>query len=142
MGLDMSVYKVLDSDVIESFGAYADGEMYMTVLNALKLKGENTFYELFYWRKHNALHGLFADYALEHFGISEDDFNVCYMRIDSELLNKIEKQVLNNELVPRSGFFWGSADMVNVYRDDDLEFVRKAREAIEQGYTLYYHPWW
>ena len=142
MGLDMSVYKVIDSRVIELLGEYSAGEVAGKTLDTLGATWENSFFELFYWRKHNALHGLFADYALEHFGISEDDFNVCYMRIDSELLNKIEKQVLNNELVPRSGFFWGSADMVNVYRDDDIEFIRKAREAIELGYALYYHPWW
>lgn len=43
--------------------------------------------------------------------------------------------------LPRTtGFFFGTSD--GSERADDLAFIARAREALAQGYTVFYYSWW
>jgi hypothetical protein len=57
-------------------------------------------------------------------------------------LDALELDVTTNSLPETKGFFFG----VNVPDEEsiesDLEFISKAREAIEMGDCVYYYSWW
>lgn len=95
--------------------------------------------ELHYWRKHPNLHGWMSEiYAMK--GGTSDSFNGDCVVLDNEDLDNLEEDIKNGNLPQTSGFFFGNSDGDEV--TDDLEFVAKAREAINQGKTVYYTSWW
>ena len=55
-------------------------------------------------------------------------------------LDDLEVDIKDGNLPDTSGFFFGNSDGEEV--DDDLEFVKKARQAIKEGKTVYYTSWW
>jgi hypothetical protein len=115
--------------------------------------------ELQYWRKHNALHGLIEDMwndkgqPIPQWMRDEypDDFEnervIPFNGIEMELteadINYIESAVLNNELPMTEGFFFGQDTRFS--EDDkaaDLEFIKKAREALAKGEEVFYTSSW
>lgn len=95
--------------------------------------------ELHYWRKHPNLHGWMQNlYDMK--GGTSDSFNGDCVVLDSEDLDNLEQDIKDGNLPDTSGFFFGnsSGDEDN----DDLEFVAKARKAINDGKTVYYTSWW
>lgn len=95
--------------------------------------------DLHYWRKHPNLHGWMQNlYDMK--GGTSDSFNGDCVVLDSEDLDNLEQDIKDGNLPDTSGFFFGnsSGDEDN----DDLEFVEKAREAINGGKTVYYTSWW
>lgn len=95
--------------------------------------------ELHYWRKHPNLHGWMQNlYDMK--GGTSDSFNGDCVVLDSEDLDNLEQDIKDGNLPDTSGFFFGnsSGDEDN----DDLEFVEKARQAINDGKTVYYTSWW
>ena len=99
------------------------------------LKGE----ELHYWRKHPNLHGWMQSLYEEKGGTS-DTFNGDCVVLDSEDLDVLEEDIKDGNLPNTSGFFFGNSDGEEM--DDDLQFVKEAREAIANGKTVYYTSWW
>ncbi len=97
--------------------------------------------ELFYWRKFNALHGWMEDLYRSKGG-TEDDFNCTTVRLDLKDLDRLEMDASNNNLVPRSGFFFGSLEIYQEDMESVAEFVAKAREAITEGKAVFYDSWW
>ena len=95
--------------------------------------------ELHYWRKHPNLHG-WMQQLYEAKGGKDSKFNLSALRLESGDLEKLEAAITENELPETSGFFFGDTD--GSEREDDLEFVAKAREAIGQGKVVYYVAWW
>jgi hypothetical protein len=109
--------------------------------------------ELAYWRKHPNLQGWMEclwnekrhnpknikEFVEE---IYEDDvFNCVYLELNYEDLSNLDKAVINNNLPMTSGFFFGNnAD--NEYREEDLEFIKKAREALDAGLHVIYTSFW
>ena len=102
--------------------------------------------EFFYWRKHNALHGWMENL---HNSRSSDevqglrDFNGVAVRLEERDLDKLEQDVMTFNLPQTVGFFFGR-DSVG---DEDqkaqtLEFIRKARKALAEGYEVEYNSWW
>ena len=104
--------------------------------------------EFFYWRKHNALHGwmenLYNGKKLEDgINIDSDDFNGVAVKLEEKDLDKLEQDVMTFNLPQTAGFFFG-ADSVG---DEDqkaqtLEFLKKARKALAEGFEVEYNSWW
>jgi len=110
--------------------------------------------ELAYWRKHPNLQGWMERLwnekrrnpknikeFVEEISNDDDVFNCVDLELDYEDLSNLEKAVINNNLPMTSGFFFGNnAD--NEYREEDLEFIKKAREALDAGLHVIYTSWW
>ena len=75
---------------------------------------------LHYWRKHNRL---------------------------IDIIN-LEKDILNNELPETEGFFFGmdsyeyTKEELKEQKEDDLQFIEEAKQAIEEGDEVVYSSWW
>ncbi len=95
--------------------------------------------EIQYWRKHPNLHGWMQN-LYDAKGGTSDSFNGDCIVLDIEDLDNLEQDIKDGNLPDTQGFFFGesSGDEDN----DDLEFVSKAREAINDGKTVYYTSWW
>ena len=52
----------------------------------------------------------------------------------------LEIAVTENGLPTTSGFFFGQSDGSEI--EDDLLFIKKARQALAEGLTIYYTSWW
>lgn len=106
--------------------------------------------ELAYWRKHPNLQGWMenlwekkgrpnANEDKSSVGLSE--FNCVPVELTYEDLDALEQDITNDDLPSTAGFFFGS-DSDEHYREQDLEFIRKAREALDGGLTVVYDSWW
>jgi hypothetical protein len=94
---------------------------------------------LFYWRKHPNLHG-WMHRLYEAKGGTQPDFNVTPVLVTKDDLDQLEHDVREAALPETSGFFFGQSSPED--RDNDLEFIRLAREAIAEGYKVFYYAWW
>ena len=95
--------------------------------------------ELAYWRKHPNLQGWMEDLWIEKGNSGE--FNCVDLELTLGDLEALEES-LDNEALPETvGFFFG-ADADDHYAEQDREFIREARAAIKQGYTVVYSSWW
>jgi len=106
--------------------------------------------ELAYWRKHPNLQGwmekLWKKKGCPGFDSTQGhsamgDFNCIPVELTEEDLVRLEYDITYRELPITEGFFFGS-DSDDYYREKDLEFCRKAREAIEAGLYVEYNSWW
>jgi hypothetical protein len=95
--------------------------------------------ELHYWRKHPNLHGWMQN-LYDTKGGTSPDFNGDCVALDSEDLDNLEQDIKDGNLPDTSGFFFGQSHPDSDL--DDLDFVSKAREAINEGKTVYYTSWW
>lgn len=102
--------------------------------------------ELAYWRKHPNLQG-WMESLWERKGRpnahkdNPDEFNCIPVELTKEDLDSLEQDITNRTLPDTVGFFFGSNSDVE-YGQQDLEFVRKAREALDSGLTVVYDSWW
>ena len=95
--------------------------------------------EIAYWRKHPDLHG-WMEQLYQKKGGSELSFNGDPVVITEEDLDELKITILTGNLPSTKGFFFGeSRDEINFA---DLEFIEKAKEAIKEGYTVYYNSSW
>jgi hypothetical protein len=106
--------------------------------------------ELMYWRKHPNLHGWMENKWHEKgcpgkpddpnpLGMS--DFNCIPLELTAQDLTELEAAVTGAELPGTVGFFFGS-DADDDYKESDLEFIKKAREALDAGLPVFYDSWW
>lgn len=104
--------------------------------------------ELAYWRKHPNLQG-WMERLWESKGRPGDraennalgDFNCIPVELTKEDLDNLEAAITNGELPSTMGFFFGN-DSDEHYREQDLEFVKKAHDALDNGLTVTYDSWW
>ena len=101
--------------------------------------GECVAGEIFYWRKHPDLHG-WMEKLYRSKGGSAEDFNLVGVVLTLEDLDRLEDDVSNRNLPETEGFFFGASSSDD--REDDLEFISKARAAIGDGETVFYSAWW
>jgi len=95
--------------------------------------------ELHYWRKHPNLHGWMQNlYDMK--GGTSDSFNGDCVVLDSDDLDNLEQDIKDGNLPDTSGFFFGNTQ--GDEDEDDLLFIKEAREAINNGKTVYYTSWW
>jgi len=91
------------------------------------------------WRKHPNLQGWMSDLYYEKGG--EGEFNCVDLELTLGDLDALEQTLDDEELPETVGFFFGTnAD--DHYAETDREFIREARAAIKQGYTVVYSSWW
>lgn len=138
MGLDMYAYKTKakftkDTDFTgEIYGKTEDGGIdYENQVVATE--------DLAYWRKHPNLHGWMEELYRKKGG-TEKSFNGDTVVLTEEDLDELKITVLTGKLPSTQGFFFGeSREEINFA---DLEFIEKAKEAIKEGYTVYYDSSW
>lgn len=100
--------------------------------------------ELHYFRKHSDLNGLLQRAWLDkNPNESPDNFNCTHFPIDKKLVKLIEKVAYldEEERKPYSGFFWGHSTEDD-WKEVRLELIPKLKEALREGKTIIYHPWW
>jgi hypothetical protein len=141
MGLDQYAYAAARAGQNDEWwGEYDKSEDQKTVAKPI---------EIAYWRKHPNLHGWMEQLwnskgrpGLEQYHNNTDlMFNGIELELTWEDLDQLEEDI-NKETLPHTeGFFFGSpAD--NYYREQDLEFVRKARAEIFSGLKVFYNSSW
>ena len=91
------------------------------------------------WRKHPNLQGWMEN--LWHEKGNEGEFNCVEVELTLEDLDWLERDIKDVELPETGGFFFGQ-NSDEYYRDQDLQFIKDAREAINDGYTVVYSSWW
>ena len=111
--------------------------------------GENNE-EIAYWRKHNRLHGymesLYQDKGNElgqqAFG---NDFNCVELELTLSDIEQLEAFIEFKNLPETNGFFFGGdsyEEYDEYYKEDDLNFIANARQALADGKQVFYNSWW
>lgn len=95
--------------------------------------------EIAYWRKHPHLHG-YLQRLWESRG-NTGSFNGDELELHLDDLIDLELAVKTKNLPPTSGFFFGSGADEHYY-EADLEFIAAARQAIADGYRVFYNSSW
>jgi len=103
--------------------------------------------EICYWRKHPNLHGWMFDLYLQKGGQSSEGFNGDTLRLNHEDVNALEKAIIDDELPNTSGFFFGHSpqkddDYYEQAKSNDFECVKKIRDALDAGLTVWYNSSW
>lgn len=124
MGLDMFAY---------TFNGKTESEVDFDTNNVTEKM------EIAYWRKHPNLHGWMEQLYYEKGG-KDDSFNGSNVLLTKGDLDSLEQDIIDGTLPDTSGFFFGKSD--GSEQNEDLEFIAKAREAIEEGKMVYYSSWW
>jgi hypothetical protein len=138
MGLDMNAYKTKakftkDTDFNdEIFGKTGDGEIDFEGLIV-------DIEEIAYWRKHPDLHG-WMEQLYRKKGGTDPSFNGDTVLLTEEDIDNLKIAVLTRTLPSTSGFFFGESKQEINFAD--LEFIEKAKQAIKEGYTIYYDSSW
>lgn len=96
--------------------------------------------EFFYWRKHPNLHG-WMESLYENKG-GQEEFNCVNVKLTMEDLDSLERDLNSSRLPSTSGFFFGQSNGSLEEIQEDLDFVKQAREAINEGYFVFYTSWW
>ena len=109
-------------------------------------QADNEGTEICYWRKHNRLQGYME--LLWREDLSNDgEFNCENVELTIEDLDVFE-QAINDRCFPETdGFFFGNDsyeeyDGEHGYKSTDLEFIEKARKALNNGNRVIYTSWW
>ena len=124
MGLDMFAFKVKKGTITEA----VDFEVPQDVEPE----------EVQYWRKHPNLHGWMQDLYYEKNGTGES-FNCDNVQLTEEDIDMLEADINGDNLPETRGFFFGESSPED--KEQDLEFVKKAREVLVD-HDLYYTSWW
>ena len=120
-------------------------DQYATARKGQPSKDEDgyTYYkdsmELSYWRKHPNLQGWMEELWYEKG--NDGEFNCVDVELTLDDLDALEQSLDESALPETVGFFFG-ADSGDYYAEQDREFIREARAAIKQGYTVVYNSWW
>ena len=103
--------------------------------------GEEVEYEeIHYWRKHPNIQGFMKNLYRKKGGSKE--FNCATVQLTQNDIDRLAIMILDKELPETSGSFFGQSFSDEDEEKDDLEFCRKASEAIKEGYTIFYDSWW
>lgn len=120
MGLDMYAYKTKEQVADCGFNEPEDAV------------------EIQYWRKHPNLHGWMEELYRSKGGTEK--FNLQTVRLEEDDIDALENAVKKNQLSHTTGFFFGQSQPED--KADDLLFIRAARQAIKEGYAVFYTAWW
>jgi len=134
MGLDMFAYR------LKGFNPSSPVD-FGKEIQVLKENEENPQFpdDFFYWRKHPNLHGLMEQIYREKGG-AEESFNCVPVQLFQEDLDRIAAVVIDDELPHTQGFFFGES--TDDRKGEDIEFLEKAKQSLEEGYTIWYDSWW
>ena len=129
MGLDMYAWRVPADEVVDDFTIPLDADEHRI--------GE----EFFYWRKHHDLHG-WMEQLYRKKGGDKEHFNCVGLRLTSEDLAELQKVIDERTLPQTQGFFFGNNPPDDESDSNDLDFIDKAQEIINEGDAVYYYSWW
>ena len=110
---------------------------------AYSVDKDNNKTEICYWRKHPNLQG-WMENLWESKGRPFDEngeFNCVPLELTKEDLDSLQQALESNDLPETEGFFFGH-NSDNVYRQQDVEFIQAARNALDNGQTVVYDSWW
>tara|TARA_R110000868_G_scaffold58349_4_gene180234 strand:+ start:498 stop:983 length:486 start_codon:yes stop_codon:yes gene_type:complete len=96
--------------------------------------------EIAYWRKHPNLHGWMEKLA-ESKNVEYSTFNGVELELTWEDLDNLERAITHGQLPSTQGFFFGN-EADDFYKEQDLEFVRKARAELFLGLKVFYNSSW
>lgn len=99
----------------------------------------NNASQFHYWRKHPNLHG-WMQQLYEAKGGTNPDFNCDPLILNIEDIDALEAAIKGEALPKTHGFFFG--ETTGEEKEDDLEFIKKAREIIAEGRDVVYDSWW
>ena len=140
MGLDMYAYVAQKAKQYDEFyeGAEWDAELKESV-NPKVTKPR----EIAYWRKHPNLHGWMEKlWRSKNTDPAQDPgFNGIELELTWQDLEQLEHDIKSGELPDTVGFFFGT-DADDYYREQDLDFVRKARAELFMGLRVFYNSSW
>ena len=101
--------------------------------------------ELAYWRKHPNLHGwmerLWEEKGRPGAESPTETFNGIELELTWQDLDDLEQDILNSQLPYTQGFFFGDPSD-DYYRNQDLEFIKKARAELFVGLRVFYNSSW
>ena len=73
-------------------------------------------------------------------GGSAESFNCVNVQLVTEDLDRLEAGIKASQLPHTEGLFFGASD--GSERDDDLNFIEKARAALARNMRVFYSSWW
>jgi hypothetical protein len=121
MGLDMYAFTTTEDVPAVDFGRPAN------------------LHQIHYWRKHPNLHG-WMEKLYRKKGGQADDFNLAPVVLTEADLADLEGDVMADRLPVTAGFFFGESRPEE--KQEDLDFIQKARAAIADGKKVFYTSWW
>lgn len=138
MGLDMYAYVAARAGQSAEFHATAKfdpKEVRFVNPNVTEPK------EIAYWRKHPNLHGWMR--RLWESRGNTGDFNGDELELTWEDLDRLEHDIQTGAVadIDERGFFFGNP-CDDVYREQDLEFIKKARAELFLGLRVFYNSSW
>jgi hypothetical protein len=138
MGLDQYAY------VAAKAGAY---DQYWGDENYNKEDSDPTKFpkprEIAYWRKHANLQGWMKQLWEEKnpSDVEGNSFNGIELELTWGDIERLEQDVLSGTLPSTTGFFFGNgAD--DLYKQDDLEFIKNAKAEVFMGLKVFYNSSW
>jgi hypothetical protein len=124
---------------------------------AFTLEGESKTEGIAEWRKHNRLQGWMENLWVKKDDgnqITEDDpfvFSGVEFELVAEDIDNLEKAIMGINLPETEGFFFGPDSYLCYddegttlpaseygYKEEDLSFIKKAREALAKGKKVFY----
>lgn len=150
MGLDQYAYAATRANYRDEW--YEGGE-YNKEANEFVNKSMTPPIDLAYWRKHPNLQGWMEALWLEKGkpmtngseppepGDWGEGFNGIELELTMEDVDRLEQDILDNNLPPTKGFFFGDGSD-DYYKEQDLKFVREARANLFLGLRVFYNSSW
>ena len=139
MGLDQYAYKVKNQPNLPAVDAQFS-EWDEKNQKWVSLVPKEDYSEFAYFRKHHDLQGYMEGLYYQKGG-TQKTFNCCKVELTLDDINDLEESIKDNSLPPTEGFFFGSGN-TDYYKEQSVEFCSKAREAIKEGYRVFYDSWW
>jgi hypothetical protein len=131
MGLDQMAYKIKGGIINEEVP-------YNNKTNGLDENPESGFEEICSWRKHYELDDWMTDLYWKKGGKGNDGmFNCCWMKLSKLDLTELEVCLLKGEIAYSD---WPSE--IDTQKEYDLNFIKKAKKIIEDGFDVFYSNWW
>lgn len=96
--------------------------------------------QLHYWRKNPNLEQFMADLYFEKGG-QAPCFNCCRVELKEQDINTLQELIISDNLPTGGGFFHGGNSDAE-YKEETLEALKDAMNAIEEGDRVYYTSWW
>jgi len=103
--------------------------------------------ELHYWRKNPNLEQFMSDLyfskggkGVKSFG-NIDSFNCCKVELKEQDITTLQELIISDKLPTGGGFFHGNNSDAE-YKEETLEALKDAMNAIEEGDRVYYTSWW
>jgi hypothetical protein len=115
-------------------------DMYAYTAAKEQADSETSQREIAYWRKHPNLHGWMERLA-ESKNVEYSTFNGVELELTWQDLDDLERAITHSQLPSTSGFFFGN-EADDFYKEQDLEFVRKARAELFLGLKVFYNSSW